>query len=292
MWGAIIPAAASIISGLISSEGQEDANRDNRMIAEQNSAFNAAQAQKQMDFQREMSGTAYQRAVADMGAAGLNPMLAYSQGGASSPSGAAGSAVQPAPMQNAAGAGAASAIQAMQAATNIDLTKAQTRATNADAAIKESEVPEPGTDGRPGDSATASLKRQQAQESANRQLNITADTTRINQIVNNLGQQLKLTGEQIKEVQERILNLKEEGRRINLENLFRELDIPRAHREHEYETSATGRASRYAEFYTRRIGEVINSAGTVRNMFPRKFKNETTRQDTPDGHSTYQSGSR
>lgn len=53
--------------------------------------FSASQAQNAMDFTERMSGTAYRRAVNDMRAAGINPMLAVSQGGASSPPGSAGS---------------------------------------------------------------------------------------------------------------------------------------------------------------------------------------------------------
>lgn len=124
MWNFIAPVIGAVASGLIGNKGASDRNdaqieqaqATNEFNAEQaqitrdfNAAqaginrewsaeqasramdFSGSQAQQQMDFQREMSGTSYQRAIADLQQAGLNPMLAYSQGGSSTPGGASGS---------------------------------------------------------------------------------------------------------------------------------------------------------------------------------------------------------
>lgn len=53
--------------------------------------YNSEEAEKSRIYQTYMSNTAYQRGVQDMRAAGLNPYLAYTQGGASTPGAATAS---------------------------------------------------------------------------------------------------------------------------------------------------------------------------------------------------------
>jgi len=108
---AFIGGGASLLGGILTNQAQAQQ-------AYSAQSFSAEQAQKQMDFQERMRATQYQTTVKDLMAAGLNPMLAYTQGGASTPTG------QTAVMQNALGAGATSGQSGYQLALNAALNAA------------------------------------------------------------------------------------------------------------------------------------------------------------------------
>lgn len=136
----IFALGATIIGGTMASSAQDKANRTNVKLAQEN-----------RDWEERMSSTAYQRAVQDLKAAGLNPMLAYSQGGASTPNNSAATVHPVDGMAKAVSSASGQAVQGAQlkinaalAGAQVQKTQAEARDTNAAASIKEQQAPQAG----------------------------------------------------------------------------------------------------------------------------------------------------
>lgn len=96
LFGALITGGASLLGSMFSSDTSAENTQANIAMQQQTNQLNVEEAQKNRDFQTQMSNTAYQRAKQDMEAAGLNPMM-MTQGSmnASSPGGAMATNVAP-----------------------------------------------------------------------------------------------------------------------------------------------------------------------------------------------------
>lgn len=150
---ALAAFGGSAISSIANAWSQHETNKQN-----------IALAREQMQFQERMSSTAHQRQVADLRAAGLNPILSAGGSGASSPSGA--SAQLQAPQIGDLGNMASTAFQAKALR---DQTMATTKNLQEDNKLKI------------GEQKTQGLQQQE----------INARTLQINQGIESLKEQIK-----------------------------------------------------------------------------------------------------
>lgn len=186
------------IGAIINAVGGERKMSADRSASAKAMTFEDTQAKRQMDFQERMSSTAVRRQVADMRAAGVNPILAAKTGGASSPGGASGKGHK----IEAINIGEAISSAYMQYRKNkveVDNIKSQTGNTEIDTELKAEQVKNTAADSRFKDQQTQNLKSTEIQI-PEKTKQIIVETNSGKERINLIKKELELTTLQVKKL--------------------------------------------------------------------------------------------